>query len=77
MLPLRKRSEQAAINPYLMAGAGILFLNSDGNGNDTNVVLTPGAGASVLLGKFNVFGEYQGVDFFDESRVLIGFRVGR
>lgn len=63
------------LSPYLLAGAGIL------DAEDTSGVLNVGAGLATDIsgspfGRTVGFLEYQGVDLFDQHRILAGLRLG-
>ncbi len=76
-LLLKLGDNPKSVNVYLVGGFGLLLVKPENGASTSDGVFSPGAGLSVPLGKLRVFGEYQGLDWFDRNRVLVGFRLGR
>ncbi|MFH1277087.1 MAG: outer membrane beta-barrel protein [Candidatus Eisenbacteria bacterium] len=65
------------IQPYVSAGAGILFFNKKAEGRDKQEgVLNLGYGFTKDFGKYNAFVEHQGIDIYSLHRVIVGVGWG-
>ncbi|MCA9727480.1 MAG: hypothetical protein R3E12_10135 [Candidatus Eisenbacteria bacterium] len=64
---------KAAATPFLYAGIGILtFDENAGQFDRTSGVINLGYGVDANIGRWRLFAEHQGVDFFDYNRLILG-----
>jgi hypothetical protein len=73
--PLGLRN-QSRLTPFVYAGVGILAFDTNvGQFDRTSGVIDFGYGLETSLGRWRVFAEHQGIDFFDYNRVIAGLSL--